>query len=293
MTTILDGHIHLMGPEPAAPDFLAELQAAGVSGGTLISQPPASFAGDTQDVPPPADRLRQLLDWCALSPDLYPFFWIDPLEPDALDQVALAAGHGVAGFKVICDHFHPGHPAALTTFRAIAATRRPILFHSGILWDGKPSSEYCRPAGFEALLDVPGLRFALAHIGWPWCGELIAVYGKMLNALGHRRSPGEASGVEMFVDITPGTPPIYRRRALTDLFGAGYDVADHVIFGSDCRAPGYHSAWAREWLQRDEEILTSLGLGQDVLDKVRGENLRRFLGLSGEQVARATPQPGV
>jgi len=97
----------------------------------------------------------------------------------------------------------------------------------------------------------------------------------------------------MFVDITPGTPPIYRRRALTDLFGAGYDVADHVIFGSDCRAPGYHSAWAREWLQRDEEILTSLGLGQDVLDKVRGENLRRFLGLSGEQVARATPQPGV
>ena len=289
MTHILDGHIHLMGPEPAAPGFLAELQAAGVSGGALISQPPASFARDTQDVPSSAARLQHVLDWCALSLNLYPLFWIDPLEPDALDQVALAAGRGVAGFKVICDHFHPSHPAALTTFRAIAATGRPILFHSGILWDGKPSSEYCRPAGFEALLDVPGLRFALAHIGWPWCDELIAVYGKMLNAWGHHR----ASSVEMFVDITPGTPPIYRRRALTDLFGAGYDVADHVIFGSDCRAPGYNSAWAREWLQRDEEILNSLGVGRDVLDKVRGENLHRFLGLSGEQVARATPQPGI
>ncbi len=292
MTHTLDGHIHLMGSEPAAPGFLAELQAAGVSGGALISQPPASFDrsgawGGTSA----ADRLRQVLDWCALSPDLHPLFWIDPLEPDALDQVALAAGHGVAGFKVICDHFHPGHPAALATFRAIAATGRPILFHSGILWDGKPSSEYCRPAGFEALLDVPGLRFALAHIGWPWCDELIAVYGKMLHALGQHRA--DASGVEMFVDITPGTPPIYRRRALTDLFGTGYDVAGHVIFGSDCRAPGYNAAWAREWLQRDEEILTSLGLGQDVLDNVRGENLRRFLGLSGEQVARTTPQPGV
>lgn len=292
MTHILDGHIHLMGPEPAAPGFLAELQAAGVSGGALISQPPASFDrngawGGTSA----ADRLGQLLDWCALSLDLYPLFWIDPLEPDALDQVALAAGHGVAGFKVICDHFHPGHPAALAAFRAIAATGRPILFHSGILWDGKPSSEYCRPAGFEALLDVPGLRFALAHIGWPWCDELIAVYGKMLHALGQHRA--DASGVEMFVDITPGTPPIYRRRALTDLFGTGYDVAGHVIFGSDCRAPGYNAAWAREWLKRDEEILTSLGLGADVLDRVRGENLRRFLGLSSEQVERATPQPGV
>ncbi len=294
MTHILDGHIHLMGPEPATPGFLAELQAAGVSGGALISLPPASFdrSGAWGGTPAEA-RLQHVLDWCALSPDLHPLFWIDPLEPDALDQVARAAGRGVAGFKVICDHFHPGHPAALATFRAIAATGRPILFHSGILWDGKPSSEYCRPAGFEALLDVPGLRFALAHIGWPWCDELIAVYGKMLNALGHRRSPGEAPGVEMFVDITPGTPPIYRRRALTDLFGTGYDVADHVIFGSDCRAPGYHGAWAREWLQRDEEILTSLGWGQDVIDKVRGGNLRRFFGGTGEPVTRATPQPGV
>jgi predicted TIM-barrel fold metal-dependent hydrolase len=188
---------------------------------------------------------------------------------------------------VIFDHFHPSHPAALTAFRAIAAAGRPILFHSGILWDGKPSSEYNRPACFEALLDVPGLRFTLAHIGWPWCDELIAVYGKFLNALGHRHS----SAVEMFVDITPGTPPIYRRRALTDLFGSGYDVADHVIFGSDCEAPGYNAAWAQEWLRRDEEILTSLGLRQDVLDKVRGGNLLRFLGVSGERVARATPRP--
>ena len=134
---------------------------------------------------------------------------------------------------------------------------------------------------------MPGLRFALAHIGWPWCDELIAVYGKFLNALGRNRST-----VEMFVDITPGTPPIYRQRALTDLFTVGYDVADNVIFGSDCHAPGYNVQWAREWLQRDEEILTSIGLGQDVLDKVRGGNLRRFLGLSDQRVEKAIPRPG-
>lgn len=276
MTDILDGHIHLMSDEPVTAGFAAQLRAAGVSGGALISRPPASFArSEGPDVPAWADRLRQVLDGCATGAELYPLFWIDPLEPDALEQVAAAVGQGIAGFKVICDHFPPGHPAALTTYRAIAAAGRPILFHSGILWDGKPSSEYNRPAGFEALLNVPGLRFALAHISWPWCDECIAVYGKFLNARSHRPS----AGVEMFVDITPGTPPLYRRYALEHLFGAGYAMADHVIFGSDCQAPGYHAAWASEWLQRDEEILTSLGLGQDVLNKVQGGNLRRFMGV--------------
>ena len=282
---ILDGHVHLTDGAPETGTFLAELTAAGISGAALISQRPASFVGSGQ---PPAARLQHVLDWCTPGTNLYPLFWIDPLEPDALDQVAVAVARGIAGFKVICNHFPPGHPAALRTFRAIAEAGKPILFHSGILWDGRPSSEFCRPAGFEALLDVPGLRFALAHIGWPWCDEMVAVYGKFLNALGHSQS----SGVEMFVDTTPGTPPVYRRRALTDLFCSGYDVTNNVIFGSDCHAPGYNVPWAREWLQRDEEILTSLGLGQDVLEKVRGGNLRRFLGLSEQRVEKAIPRPG-
>jgi len=281
MTVILDGHIHLLGDDPQAGAFPAELRAAGVSGGALISQPPASFdRSGAWGGRPWAVRLQQLLDWCPPGTNLYPLFWIDPLEPDALDQVTAAVARGIAGFKVICDHFPPGHPAALPIYRAIAEARRPILFHAGILWDGKPSSEYCRPAGFEALLDVPGLRFALAHMGWPWCDELIAVYGKFLNARGRSQS----GAVEMYVDITPGTPPIYRQRALTDLFSAGYAVADNVIFGSDCSAPGYNIHRAQEWLRRDAEILTRLGLGQDVLDKVWGANLRRFIGLPDQDV---------
>jgi predicted TIM-barrel fold metal-dependent hydrolase len=270
---ILDGHIHLEAGDPAPAALLAEMGAAGVDGGALISGPPASFEPGAR---PAAERLQRVLDWCAPGSNLYPLFWIDPLEPDALDQVALAVAKGIAGFKVIPDHFAPGHSGALPIYRAIAAAGRPILFHSGILWDGKPSSEYCRPAGFEALLDVAGLRFALAHIGWPWCDELIAVYGKLLHA--RRRKP--AGAVEMYVDLTPGTPPTYRRRALSDLFGAGYAVEDHVIFGTDCAAPGYNVQWAQGWLRRDEEILTALGLGPAALDKIRGGNLRRFLGLA-------------
>ena len=74
------------------------------------------------------------------------------------------------------------------------------------MWDGKPSGPYNRPVGFESLLEVQGLRFCMAHVSWPWCDELVAVYGKVLNGYTNRRD----LTVEMFVDITPGTPPIYR-----------------------------------------------------------------------------------
>ena len=76
------------------------------------------------------------------------------------------------------------------------------------------------------------MRFSLAHISWPWCDELIAAYGKILNASASR---ADYRG-EMFVDITPGTPTIYRREALTKLFTVGYDIQDNVIFGRKQRS---------------------------------------------------------
>ena len=99
----------------------------------------------------------------------------------------------------------------------------------------KPSSPFNRPAEFEALLAVKGLTFCLAHIGWPWCDEMIAVYGNSST-----RTLKHADAGEMFIDLTPGTPPIYRKEALTKLFTVGYDIEDNVIFGTDCTADDYN-----------------------------------------------------
>ena len=270
---ILDGHIHINPGQPNPGRLLERMQAAGVSGGVLISLAPACFG--SSDEPRPAEqRLDNLLAWTDGDEMLYPFFWIDPTEGDAIDQVALAVDRGAAGFKVICSHHAPGDARAMPVYAAIAEATRPILFHSGILWDGKPSSHNCRPAGFEALLGVPHLRFALAHIGWPWCDELIAVYGKFRMAL---RARPELS-VEMFIDTTPGTPPIYRREALTRLFGVGYEVEGNVLFGTDCVTGDYDGQWAREWIDRDQENFRSLGLEGKVGRQIFSGNLQRFLG---------------
>jgi predicted TIM-barrel fold metal-dependent hydrolase len=285
---ILDGHIHILSPKKGTGGFLREIRRAGIEGGIIISLPPAAFPAVAPSASPQA-RMKHLLHLCRAAGDLYPFYWIDPLEADAADQVAMAIDQGAMGFKVICDRYYPGDERAIAIFTAIAKAGKPILFHSGILWDGKPSSRFNRPAEFEPLMEVKGLRFSLAHIAWPWCDELIAVYGKFLNApAGH-----SASGVEMFIDITPGTPPLYRKEALTKLFTIGYDIENNVIFGTDSCTHPYNVSWARQWIERDRHIFEELGLSRKTLEAVQSANLKRFVGLSSTPVRRKAPKPGM
>lgn len=271
---IIDGHIHISAGPVDQRGLVEKMQAAGVDGGALFSLPPACFVRLEQ--PHAAhERLDNLLAWVEGNANLYPIFWIDPLEPDAIDQVATANRRGVLGYKVICNRHYPGDPAALRVFRAIAAAGKPIFFHSGILWDGQDSSRYNRPAEFEALLNVAGARFSLAHVSWPWCDEHIAVYGKLRHARLHQAD----LAVEMFVDLTPGTPPIYREEVLTKLFTVGYEVERNVFFGTDCHTGDYDSAWAREWIERDTRIYRRLGLTPETIDQVYALNVKRFLGI--------------
>ncbi|MFC1479769.1 amidohydrolase family protein [Planctomycetota bacterium] len=271
---ILDCHIHIREQNLDTEKFLSGIKQAEVDGGIIISLPPEHFHG-TFEKGSPKQRLEHVISFCEADEGLYPFFWVDPLEKDAPEQVKEAAAQGISGIKIICDRFLPGHEQAMEVYRTTAQAGLPILFHSGILWDGAPSSPFNRPAGFESLLEIEGLRFSLAHISWPWCDECIAVYGKFLNALGRRKD----LSVEMFIDTTPGTPPIFRKDALTKLFTTGYDVQHNVIFGSDCYVNGYNADWVNEWVTRDTEIMNSLSLGQDMIDSVFSQNLKRFLGL--------------
>jgi predicted TIM-barrel fold metal-dependent hydrolase len=276
-TLVLDGHIHVMKPNADPAGLLAGMSAAGIRGGTVISFPPPSFRR-SDGLPDAEARLDNLLAWTEGHPELFPFFWIDPTEDGALEQAAAAVARGVRGFKVICDRYYPRDPRAMELYRAAAAAGRPVMFHSGILWDGKDSSRYNRPAEFECLLDVEGLSFSLAHVSWPWTDECIAVFGKFHNALTTwNRGSGSRGPVEMFIDLTPGTPPIYRSEVLTRLLTVGYPVGSRIFFGTDNTAAAYDVKWAREWILRDTAALRLLGQSSAEAAAVFGGNLERFV----------------
>ena len=286
----LDGHIHMGGAGSAdsGEKLLSALRSVGLDGGMVISRDPGGLFGSERDTFD--TRLRDLILFCEGHETLFPCFWIDAVADDALKQVELAAPH-VDAFKVICGTHFPGDARAMETYRMIAAYKKPILFHSGILWDGRPSSQYNMPHAFECLLEAPGLTFSLAHVSWPWCDECIAVLGKFMNALTLRPD----LTVEMFIDTTPGTPVRWRREVFQKLFDGDYDVMNNVIFGSDCLAEDYNTEWTRGWLERDRGILRDFGdpMAAELEQHVFGGNLLRFLGKSGGQIERRLPQVAI
>lgn len=274
---VLDCHIHI-GARMDEPEIFARKRAeAGVSGGLLFSAYPASFDNRKAQPGEAEARLNQLLRYTEGQKNLYPFFFIDPTEEDALEQVDRAAAAGVAGFKAVCTHYYPQDGRAMEVWTRIARCGKPLLLHSGILYNDGPSAGYNRPGNFEHLFYIDGLRFALAHISWPWVDELIAVYGKW-NFL-RFGDPSSRVSAEMFIDITPGTPPIYREEALTKLLTVGYPaLPGHILFGTDGESC-YDSAYAAAIIRRDREIYRKLGVPEEVQDGIFCGNLQKFLGI--------------
>ena len=272
----IDSHLHIRTREGQdSPDlFLDKLHKAGFDGSILISDHPASFQESFNEIPRTSEeRLELLMEACKVGPDLYPFYWIDPTEEDAKAQVDRAVERGVRGFKVIPNHFFVGEERSMKLWRYIASKGKPILFHSGILWDWSVSAGYTKPLNFEPLLFIPGLKFAMAHVSWPWCDEMIALYGK--SQFLHRTMGDQAA--ELYVDLTPGTPPSFREDVLRKLFCTGYDLS-RIMFGSDCSTYDYGTAHTLEWVARDIAIYEKLGIKQEVIDSVYGGAFLRFIG---------------
>ena len=281
-----DAHTHVYPGEPEPEALAKRFSDAGLAGGAVFSLCPNRWQVMSSENIKPEKAMDDVIAWCSASPSLYPFYWIDPGADNAEELVDMAVEKGIYGFKVIRGAEMPVDEKSIKAYRRMAKHSKPVTFHSGILWDGRNSSGFFRPANWEGLLEVPYLRFALAHISWPWCDECIAVYGKMLNAISRRGFEIP----EMFIDTTPGTPKIYRKDALAKVFTIGYDVSQHVMFGTDCRVDNYNVDWARDWLKTDDAILSELSLAASAFDDYYRLGFKRFL-FGGDNTKRKVPTP--
>lgn len=270
-----DAHLHINEFNASPKELIANLESCGIYGSNVFSIPPKgckimSCSGDYEE------RITDLLKFTKEYPQrFFPFLWVHPDEPDILNKIDDAVSRGVMGFKMICSNYFVYEDKVLKLLDKIAQSGKPVLFHTGILFDGEVSSNYNKPINWECCLEIPNLRFALAHCSWPWYDECIALYGKFLSS--YTKRPDITA--EMFLDITPGTPIPYRKDLLTKLHTIGYDIKHNILFGTDGRAKNYNCDFAKEWIARDDEIYKELGLDTDTLECIYGDNLMRFLGL--------------
>lgn len=281
---IFDMHVHARNTAAEPERLLREMGQAGITGGCIFSNRPKEF--DADEGTDFETRLREVLAWTkGYEHRLFPVLWIHPDEENIKENIRVAVENGVMAFKVICADFYVGDNKSMDMLSEIAKHQKPVIFHSGILWDGKRSSNYNRPANWEALLELDGLRFSLGHCSWPWIDECIAMYGKFLNALSRGKT------TEMFFDLTPGTPEIYREELFRKLFTIGYDVPNNIMYGTDCRTNRYQHEWAAKWLQIDRKLLDQFQIPGSMRRRIFRDNLFRFLGIIPNEVKRFIPLP--
>lgn len=282
---VFDSHIHSV-PEDISPSkLLSDMEKAGVWGGAVMSPDPESPLGGGYSY---ETRMECLAKWETDEKDrILPILYIHPYEKDAVAKAKDAVSRGIRGFKMTCDCYYVYEDKCMELLRVIADLDKPVIFHSGILWDGNDSSKYNRPLNWESLVNIPGLRFSLAHCSWPWCDETIAMYGKFLNA--YATNPTMSS--ELYLDTTPGTPKIYRFDLINKIYNCGYDTPRNVLFGTDCTANEYNTTWAKFWVENDGKIMDEIGAKKRLHELYFAENYKRFFGITKKDFQHVTPVP--
>jgi hypothetical protein len=103
----------------------------------------------------------------------------------------------------------------------------------------------------------------MAHLGWPWVDDYMAMVAKA--AFTYDREFGN----RLFFDLTPGTPGIYRKPALRKLYLTGYHVKRNVLWGTDGKVNNYNPGLPLHWQKRDSAIFDSIV--RDVEEELPGE----------------------
>lgn len=192
------------------------------------------------------------------------FASVDPHRPDALDRIREAHDLGLKGLKLhpTLQGFDPADDQWDPYFRTAAELGLGIISHSGTSGVGarQPGGQglrldFCQPIKLDRwAARYPTLRLMLAHAGWPWHLDALAMALHKTN---------------VFIDISGWKykylPPEVLREMRTRLAG-------QFCFGTD-----YPMFDLATQLQSFQE----LNLPPDVADKILKGNALSFLGERG------------
>jgi len=157
--------------------------------------------------------------------------WVDPTIPGMINLAEEAITEmPFAGLKIMPDHWYVHEDKLEPFWEKMNELKARILFHTGILYTFEDGSKFNKPIYLEKLLHYPDINFAMAHIGWPWCDECLAVMGRMLDAAGWDRNKWQS-----YIDITPGPPPYIRKQAVKNAIE--FCGVNRIMFGSDSFVP--------------------------------------------------------
>ena len=255
---IVDCHVHVVGEVDPA-EMIAAMDANGVDRMILLSQPDRKSLDKTRE-----NLLRTKATFDAAGERVSALAWVNPTIDGMADLAAEAlTAMGYSGIKIIPDHWYAYEDRLQPFWARMNELAASILFHTGILYGWEDASRFCRPVYLEKLIEYPDIRFAMAHISWPWCEENLAVMGRM--RAGARRAPDGSRPWQSYVDLTPGTPPHIRRQAVANAID--FCGPDRIMFGTDAKVPD-RMAKQKELIEEYLALLADLGLDPDAQQRI-------------------------
>lgn len=209
-------------------------------------------------------------EFAAANPDCLhsATFYPEPTAPEYVDE-AIRAGAKLFKAHVQVGDYDPNDPLLEPVWEILAATRTPVVIHSG---HGPAPGTFTGPAGMRTLLARhPDLVLIVAHMGLP-------DYADFLD-LAETYAGVHLDTTMAFTDFTEqATPfPVAEQTRLRDL-------GEKVLFGSDFPNIPYSFAHAVDAVLR-------LDLGDDFNRAVLAGNATRLFGL-GAAPETDTPQTG-
>jgi predicted TIM-barrel fold metal-dependent hydrolase len=258
---ILDTHTHLSGSESgeSAARIIACLNDAGVDKAFVFA--PLVDVHTWQLANQHLDDLRAHNDYCADvcsgAPErLLGFCVLNPVPrlargslKRAVDLMVEEAGRcyhelGLRGVKIVPGGWYPNDRTVVPLYEAIAELGMYVVFHVGIFLDGREGS-YCRPTFYEAVHRVPELKAQLAHVGWPWVDECVAVLE--IETMLHGTQPESAARYQLRADVSFGPPDDWQlstwQRALDSL------PPSMLCYGSDAFWPTDAEKYLEQYLR--------------------------------------------
>jgi predicted TIM-barrel fold metal-dependent hydrolase len=165
---------------PTIDDTIKDMDAAGVSMSVIVAVDAEVQWGYRVSNELVAETVRK-------NPDrLIGFASVDPNKGDAARKELRRAvrDDGMRGLKLVphlCE-IQVNEPVMYPLYEESQELGIPVLFHMGTQFHSGTKLKFCRPIDVdEVAVDFPDLKLIIAHFGWPWYEEALAVAHRNLN----------------------------------------------------------------------------------------------------------------
>ena len=240
-------------PLPTIDDTIADMDAAGVEKAVIV----AIDAETTFRYRVSNDLVAQTV---ASRPDrLIGFAGADPHKGQlACDELTRAVSDlGLRGLKLLphLHQLHPNDPLMYPLYETAAGLGVPVLLHTGTQFHAGTKIKYCMPVDLDDVaVDFPTLTIIMAHFGYPWFYEGLAVVTRNPN---------------VYFNIAGWAPRYIPEPVVTQINGP---LKYKALFGSD---------FPLLTRVRIMEELGRLPLNDNVKELLLNANPRRVLGIDG------------